>query len=97
MQFNKHAVVCCMDGNVVECRSLTSFRGGHVSHYFLMLSLSFNINFDDITVLKQSANRAIIRAKILFYAPRARFPHSLEAFPSSSLMTLLPASKIVLM
>jgi len=37
------------------------------------------------TVLKQCANRAIIIAKILSYAPHAGFPHFLDAFPSSVL------------
>ena len=39
--------------------------------------------YDGINVLKQSANRTIILAKILSYAPRAVFPHVLEASPSS--------------
>jgi len=54
-----------------------------VSHYFVMLPLTFNANYDGITVLKQSAYRAIILAKILSYAHRAGFPNFLEAFPFS--------------
>ena len=50
---------------------------------FLMLPLNFNTNYDGITVVKQSANHAIILANILSYAPRAGFPHLLEAFFSS--------------
>ena len=63
-----------------------------------MLPLSFNTNYDGkpITVLKQSAYHAIILAKILSYAPRAGFPQFLEAFSFSFLMTILPASNIVL-
>jgi|SRR6218665_2075021 len=53
-----------------------------VSLYILMIPLTFQFNNDDITVLKQSANRARILAHIC-YAPHARFPHFLEAFPSS--------------
>jgi len=34
-------------------------------------------------VVKQSANRAILLEKILSDAPRAGFPHFLEAFPFS--------------
>ena len=43
----------------------------------LMLPLNFKSNDDDITVLKQSANRAINLAKILCYDPHAGFPHFL--------------------
>jgi len=50
---------------------------------FLMLPLSFKTNYDVLTVLRQSAHRAIILAKILSYALRSGFPHFLEAFPSS--------------
>jgi len=59
-----------------------------VSHYFLILPLSFNTNYDGITVLEQGAYRAIILAKILSYSPRVRFFHFLEAFPISILMTI---------
>jgi len=78
-----------MGGNAGECRSLTSFRGRTRFPLVLKLLLSFNINYDGITVLmlplsfnikydfikvlKQSANRAIILAKLLSYAPRAEF------------------------
>ena len=75
MQFNKHAGRCYMGVSVGECRSPTYFRGRTLFPLFVMLPLSFNSNYDDITVLKQSANRAIILAKILSYSPRARFPH----------------------
>jgi len=53
----------------------------------VMFPLSFNRNYDGI---KQSANSAIILAKILSYAPRAGFHNFLEAFPSSFSMTILP-------
>ena len=69
MQFNKHAVV------LMPGRELLSAEE-RVSHYFLMLPLCFNTNYDGITVLKQSAYRAILLAKILSYAPRAEFPPS---------------------
>ena len=96
MQFNKHAVVGVVAWagtleNAVHPLLSTEER---VSHYFLMLSLSLNTNYDGI---RQSAYRAIILAKILTYAPRAGFPHFLEAFLFSFLTTILPASKIVLM
>jgi len=72
-----------MGGNIGECRSLTSLRGRtRFPLLILMLRLSFNTNYDAITVLKQSENRAKFVAKILSYAPRAGFPHFLEAFPS---------------
>jgi len=58
-----------------ECGSLTSFRGRTRFPLFLMLPLDFKSNYDGITVLKQSANRAIILAKILCYAPHAGFPN----------------------
>src|SRR6218665_3712044 len=46
MQFNKHAVVLCLGGNVGECRTLTSFfRGRTRFPQFLMLPLSFNTNY----------------------------------------------------
>jgi len=45
-----------------------------------MLLFSFKSNYDGITVLKQTANRAIMLAKILCYAhaPHAEFPHCLD-------------------
>jgi len=90
---NKWCCTCCMGRNVGECRSPTSFRGRErVSHYVLMLLLSFNTNVDGIPVLKQNANRAIILATNLSYAPCAAFPHFLEAF----LASYFPASKILL-
>ena len=53
-------------GNAGECRSPTSFRVlERVSHYLFNASPQFKSNYDGITVLKQSANRAIILAKIL--------------------------------
>jgi len=58
-------------------RSLTSFRGRTRFQLFLMLPLSFKNNYDGITsVLKQSANCAIILAKILCFCPTSykRFP-----------------------
>jgi len=55
----------------------------------LTLPISFNTNYDVVTVLEQSANSAIILAKILAYVPRAGFPHILEAFPSL-LKAILP-------
>jgi len=84
---------CCKVGDVGECRSQASFRGRTlVPHYFVMLPLSFNTNYDiiTVTVLKQSAIRAIILAKILSYAPRAGLSHFLEAFHASLLMAMLP-------
>ena len=56
--------------------------GNAVTHFFwrtrfplyfniLMPALSFNPNYDGITVLKQNDTRTIILAKILCYAPRA--------------------------
>jgi len=43
-----------------------------VSHYVSMLPLSFNTNYDGIIVLKESANRATILAKIFSYSPLLR-------------------------
>src|SRR6218665_830386 len=79
----------CMDWTVVECRSLTYFRGRTHFSLFCNVSLSFNANDDGITVLKQNTNCAVILAKILSYLPRAVSPHFLEALPSSVLMTIL--------
>src|SRR6218665_2743300 len=64
-----------------------------VSHYFLMLPLSFLTNYDGtcIPVLKQNANCAIILAKLLSYAPGAGFPHFLET-STSSCWPILPCS-----
>ena len=59
-----------------------------------MLPLSFSTDYDGITVLKQSANRAVILANILFYAPHAGFPHVPCVL---ILMTILAATKIVFM
>src|SRR6218665_65138 len=73
MKFNKWC--CCMGGNVRECRSPTSLRGRTRFPLLFNASLSFNKNYDGTTVLNQSANRAIILAKILYYAPRAGFSH----------------------
>jgi len=42
-----------------------------------------------LTRLTPLAIRAIILAKLLFYIALAGFHHSLEAFPSSFLMTIL--------
>jgi len=54
-----------------------------------MLPFSFNTNYDGIAVLKQSANRAIILAKVLSYAFPAVFPHFLEALLFSLTFTPL--------
>jgi len=64
-----------------------------------MLPLSFESNYDRITVLKQSANRAVILANILCDAPRSGFPHVLEAFLSyfKDYTVYTPAGSIVLM
>ena len=42
----------------------------------IVLPLSFNTNYDRVTVLKQSANRAIILAKVLSYASRIIVKHA---------------------
>src|SRR6218665_2958043 len=52
-------------------------------------SLSCKSNYDCIPVLKQSASRAIILAKMLGYAPHARFSHFLEATPFHFLRTIV--------
>jgi len=76
MQFNKHAVVLLPGrerlGLLFTVHSLRSAEE-LISHYFAMLPLSFNANYGGIIVLKPNANRAIILAKILSYAPRAWF------------------------
>src|SRR6218665_704077 len=55
---------------------------------FLMRPLIFKSNYDG-TVLKQSADRAIIQAEISSYAPYAGFHTSyIEASPSSCLRTI---------
>jgi len=74
MQFDKQAVVLLPGRERWEYRSLTSFRGRTRFSLFLMLPLSFNTNFDVVTVLKQSAYREIIIGKIVSYAPRAGSP-----------------------
>src|SRR6218665_2536677 len=54
MQFNKHAVVLLHGRERWEMPFTHFFSRKNV---FLMLPLSFNTNYDSITVLKQCANR----------------------------------------
>src|SRR6218665_510512 len=80
---------CYMGRNVGEYRSLTSFCvGPRLPHSFLNFLLTV-IPTMMVQVLKQSANRAIILAKNLSYAPRTGFPHFLETLSSSFSMTIL--------
>src|SRR6218665_512054 len=98
--FNKHAVVRVVAWARTQRNSIHSLlsAGERVSHCFdknafptiLMLPLSFNTNYNDITALRQSTYRAIILAKIFSCAPSAGFPHFLEAFPFSFLMKYTP-------
>jgi len=65
MQFNKHTVVL-LHAWERWAMSFTYFlpRKNAFPTIFLMLPLTFNTNYDGITVLKQSANRAMILAEI---------------------------------
>jgi len=82
MQFNEHAVVL-LHGQERWRMPFTYFflrQNAFPSRSILMLLLSFNTNYDGLTVLKQSPNRTIILS--------AEFPHFLEPSPSF-LMTIL--------
>src|SRR6218665_2635537 len=82
MQFNKHAVtlqwckLSCMGGNAGECRSLTSVRGRTCFPLILMLPLSFNTNYEGITVGLSCNNSS----KDLVLRSSCRVPHFIEAF-----------------
>ena len=86
MQFNKQSVVMIRGRERCGMPLTHFFPRKNAIPTILMLPLSFNTNHNGITVLKQSANHAIILAKILSYAPRAGFPHFLEALPFSLLV-----------
>jgi len=83
MQFNKHAVL--LPGWEYWEMPFTHFfpQNNAFPTILLMLLCSFNTNYDGITVLKQSAYRAIILAKILSYAPCEGFPTSIRNVPLS--------------
>src|SRR6218665_1580609 len=87
----------CKGRNAGVCRSLISFRGRTRFPLFLMLSLSFKSNYDGITVLKQSANRALILEKDLVLRSSCRVPNFLKAKPSycSELYSIHPCYMVL--